>query len=278
MVIFSRPLGFSLENSLTRSSDETASVPVAHGDNVGINGSDDEPDDGLNYDEDGPSLVTIPTPDSLVSPSHTSSNQTSMHTRASEHDESAEIGGYGIRDLPVRSSFSHLPPPNSDQGYTDHHQMPIANPSSYIPNRSMYQHPSPLLDPQQPQQRRQAWQTDTFSNPAQQNMYNNWPSAGSIMSNDMSYSAYTTGPPTQGQHPTPYLPPPTNQPNVLPPMHQSYGESLPRSNGFESLRTGSIGQSHHMSQGSNGYTQYMQDGSYAQVDEGIKTDGHIHTN
>ncbi|KAI9746616.1 MAG: hypothetical protein M1818_000329 [Claussenomyces sp. TS43310] len=263
---------------LTRHADDTASVPVSHGDNVGINGSDDEPDDGLKYDDDdGPPAAAIPTPDSLVSP-HTSTGQSALHGRPTEHEDPTSFGGYSLRELPVRS-FSQHPPPNEDQAYADN-QMTMSQ-GGYLHNRTLYQNPSPIL---QDQHRRPTWQADSFSTPTQQGLYNNWSSNGPMMSSNMPYSTYAAGPPPQTHQQIPYLPRPTQQSNLLPPMHQSFDnvpgrpyESTPPQ--LHALRTGSMGHPQHLSQqGNQGFTQYLHEGAYGPADGGMKDDGHLHSN
>jgi hypothetical protein len=238
--------------------DGTTCIPVMYGDRNGADGSDDdEPDEGIKDEDEGqesmPVPVTIPTPDSLVSPT------TMMQSQPLQQPDPGDY--YRVRTIPVRH-YSH-------SQLEDHNAF---GDGSYLSRG--FQPPSPgQQDPS-----RRAFPSPTYQ--GTQNMYgwqNNMVSSGPVSTNFyMAASPQSLAPPS-----APYqLPPPISQQGMLPSrvnqhqfdMQNGRYDSAPALG--NQLRTGSL---HHPHQLPQGFQDYLQDGGvYGQHDPELKDENGIH--
>lgn len=240
------------ERYLNGEIDGTTTLSVMYGERAGTEESDGEDQIKLDDDEEeAPNSavsVSIPTPDSIVSPAiahnpHMLDNDMRMRS-----------------NLPMRQS-AH-PPMEEQPQYNDS--------SAYYHPRGMGFHPqSPNL-----QDRRPSFVSPPAYPSPQQQMYGAW-SAG-MVSNGPGQSFYTTSP----QQNAPYLPPPNSQQPMLPPPPVHNFDGLPQTRYDtgpalgSSLRTGSMSHPHqHMP----GFDNFLHDnGGFQQHDNELKEEQQQH--
>jgi hypothetical protein len=238
--------------------DGTTCIPVSFGETTSGDGSDDDGEEEFKAEDDEHELIpvsaSIPTPESLVSPS----------LGSSQHEEPTFTNMR--RPLPVR-----------------HHTQPAIDEANqydpfYHQQQRMFQQPqSPSFHDQG---RRQSFVPSPSYNSPQQNMFTGWQGGNMVSNGPISSNYYTTSPtslpPTSG----PYLPLPNTQPSMLPPPPMvSHFDGL-NGRSYDSgpalgsqLRTGSLGHPHHLS---HGYAEFMNDNSPAgQHDSDWKDDQHL---
>ena len=244
-----------------------------YGDRTGLEGSDEEPEEGIKdeYDEQDvvPVSTSIPTPESLVSPSM-------MQNIQSRPEESNGLF-HRMRPLPVR--YHTQPLDEQQQSYTDSFPRGIGisfqQQSPDMPDCRSFASPGY----QSPPQSIYGWQNNSIVNG----------SSGPVSSNNNFY--VTTSPQSAlAPPPAPYqLPLPNTQQNMLPPplSNHHFDTLSPRGGRLykgvpllgNQLRTGSLGHPHHMPS-HHSYQDFLNDhGGYGHGDEGIKDEHghHIHS-
>jgi hypothetical protein len=258
-----------------------------HGDErSGMSISDDEPDDGLKYDEEedgNPDLTptsSMPTPpENLVSP-HLTHLQGGFQPRQAEIDPN----GYGcMRELPVRS----YPASQIDDqlAYADTNQHSLSSQPNYNTDRESAGYQNQTLGTQD-HNRRPQWPTSGF--PGANPMYTSWPSSGNNMMHNgtLQYNAYNSGLPHPTSQAAAYqLPLPSSAPNQpsLPPVHHqapNFNEQNLVNRSYEpippngTLRSNTV-HAHLIPQQPNSFQEYLHDNSsYGQGDAEMK-DEHI---
>jgi hypothetical protein len=266
--------------------DGDALIVIMHGDErSGMGISDDEPDDGLRYDEDedgNPDLTptsSMPTPpENHVSPQLTHL-QSGFQSRQAEIDPS----GYGcMRELPVRS----YPTSQMDDqlAYTDTNQHSLSSQPNYNTDRGSAGFQNQNLGTQD-HNRRPPWSANGF--PGVSPVFGSWASNSNNMmhNNPLQYNAFSSPLP----HPTPQattyqlpLPSSANQ-QPLPPMHhqaQAFNDQNLVGRSYEpispngTLRSNTL-HPHLIPQQPNSFQEYLHDNSnYGQGDAEMK-DEHI---
>jgi hypothetical protein len=259
MIPFTNPFYFT--------SDGDALIVIMHGDErSGMGISDDEPDDGLRYDEDedgNPDLTptsSMPTPpENQVSP-HLTHLQSGFQSRQAEIDPS----GYGcMRELPVRS----YPASQMDDqlAYTDANQHSLSSQPNYGTDRGATGFQNQNLGTQD-HNRRPPWSANSGF-PGVSPVFGSWASNSNNMmhSNPLQYNA------------TAYqLPLPSSAPNQqsLPPMHhqtQTFNDQNLVSRSYEPISPSGTLRSNTL----HSFQEYLHDNSsYGQGDAEMK-DEHI---
>jgi hypothetical protein len=200
---------------------------VAHGDASGQVDSDEEEDEGLQYQqEDENDAMLDPTPnssltspqDNLLSPM-AMANQNGLQPHLGNGDDMSKSYSFS-RDVPMRTSFSHqhhIANPADDQVYAGG-SMSIPAQSGYIRDVSTgYSQPPTSLD----HSRRSSQYQHGYAGHSQNFINNNWQQNSMVPHNPMPYSNYTTGPSAPQNHAA-FLPPPTTQHSGVPMLPQPY--------------------------------------------------------
>jgi hypothetical protein len=241
--------------------DGTTCIPVSFGESTSGDGSDDDGDEEFKAEDEDHELIpvsaSIPTPESLVSPS----------LGSSQHEEPTFTTNMR-RPLPVRH---HTVPQTDEANQYDqfYHQQQQ--------QRMFQQSQSPNFhDPG----RRQSFVSSPSYNSPQQNMFTGWQSGSMVSTGPISSNYYTTSPTSLPPASGPYLPLPNTQSSMLPPPSMvSHFDGLngrPYDSGpalGNQLRTGSLGHPHHLS---HGYAEFMNDNSpVGQHESDWKDDQHL---